>query len=61
MAYGKVEQRCPPCKSDKPWQKKGRSKYARWIKIAKHKVERRRVKADIECGPQYNRYGGYEI
>ena len=32
----------------------------KWAKAIKHRVERRRMKADIEAVPCYNRHHGYE-
>ena len=60
MSYGRSEQRCKLWPPKKHWQHKRSSKYSKYIKKAKHRVERYRIKQDIECFDEYNRYDGYE-
>lgn len=66
MAYGELEQRCNVndiwnTVKDKPWKQKRRSAYSNYLKKAKHKKERRKVKFNIECFPAYNKFHGYEF
>lgn len=59
MAYGlgeKLENRLSYILAPK-WAKRHSNKYAKMIK---HRVERRRVKVDIDAVPCYNRHHGYE-
>ena len=46
---------------DKPWQRKSRSAYGKYLKKCIVRSERRRVQQDIECFPEYKRYEGYEF
>lgn len=60
MSYGIPEQRCPPIPHRKPWQRKRKSRYARYLKLAKHRVERRKARLNPDCIAEYTRYKGYE-
>jgi len=42
------------------WRQPRRSAYTSYLKLAKHRRERRRAKLDVECIPQYRRYKGWE-
>lgn len=63
MAYGGVEQRCTigNTNSNKPWRRKRRSGYSKYLKVAKHRSERLKAKREPECVVSYNRYFGYEF
>jgi len=42
-------------------KKRGQARCShKWAKKSKHRTERRRVKADIDCAPAYRKYSGYE-
>jgi len=43
----------------KPWQIQG-TQWRKLYKMAKNRRERRRVKLDVECVPEYKKYKGYE-
>jgi len=60
MAYGKAMQIEKQLDYDLDSKRRLVQHSHRWDKLIKHRIERRRVKQDIECQPQYNRYDGYE-
>ena len=65
MAYGIGEQLEPGFwkqvvwNPDKPWQYQ-KSTWRKYCKIMKNRRERRRVKLNPLCQPEYKRYHGWE-
>ena len=65
MSWGIVEQLEPGLwkqvcwNPEKPWQVQ-KTQWRKLNKIARARRERRRVKLDVECVPEYKRYNGHE-
>lgn len=56
--FEQIERKMQELMKRRPWSEAKNSH--KWDKRKKHRVERRRAKADPECDSRYRKYKGYE-